>query len=151
MSYDAMVFDPEAAPRKEGEFLNWYGRQTEWSEDHSYDDPAVSVPALRNWFLDMIKTFPAMNGPHAVDDDDNPKVTDYSIGTSVIYAGFAWSEADDAYKSMFEMAKRHGVGFFNASGSDDEIYFPMAGELVRLKELEAGKGGSVPKWKFWRT
>lgn len=149
MSYDAMVFDPEVAPRKKSEFLKWYKVQTEWTEGHSYDDPEISTPALREWFMDMIKTFPAMNGPYAKEDADDPHVTDYSVGTSVIYAGFAWSLADEAYKSMFAMAKKHGVGFFNASGSDDEIYFPLNGELVTLKQMNASNVGSKPKWKFW--
>ena len=150
MSYDAMVFDPEAAPRNKGEFLRWYGEQTEWSDERSYDDPAITTPALRNLFLDMIKTFPAMNGPYAGDDVDDPRLTDYSIGTSVIYAGFAWSMADEAYKTMYEMAMKHGIGFYNASGSDDEIFFPVNGELVPIKKLEASEGGSRPKWNFWQ-
>ena len=48
MSYDLMVFDLNEAPKDHAEFMHWYAEQTSWSEDHSYDDPAVSSKALRS-------------------------------------------------------------------------------------------------------
>ena len=68
MSYDLMVFERTKAPQKRKEFLVWYDKETEWPEEHGYDDPAVTSPALRNWYEEMIKTFPNMNGPDAPDD-----------------------------------------------------------------------------------
>ena len=129
MSYDLMVFDPAAAPREREEFMQWYDVQTEWAEDHEYDDPAVTTPALRAWFLEMIETFPAMNGPYGGDEDDddyfdNPHVSDYCIGKSVIYTAFAWSVADEAYETVCTLAAKHGVGFFDVSSDDAEIRFP---------------------------
>ena len=47
MSYDLMVFDPAVAPRERAEFLEWHAQQTQWNEGHSYDDPIVSSPRLR--------------------------------------------------------------------------------------------------------
>ncbi|MBK9457358.1 MAG: hypothetical protein IPO24_18120 [Bacteroidetes bacterium] len=32
--------------------------QTEWKEEHSYNDPTNTLVELRNWFMDMIQTFP---------------------------------------------------------------------------------------------
>lgn len=84
-----MVFDPKAPPSDREGFMEWYKRQVQWREEHGYDDPKVSTEELRAWFLDMIGQYPAMNGPYASDDIDNPKVTDYSIGKSAIYAAFA--------------------------------------------------------------
>jgi hypothetical protein len=124
MSYDLMVFDPNAAPREREEFLAWYGVQTEWAEDHSYDDPKVTSPSLTNWFAEMIEVFPPLNGPFASIDYDNPKVTDYSIGRSVIYAAFGWSQAELAFEAVDRLAAKHGVGFFDVSGEDGEIRFP---------------------------
>jgi len=63
MSYDLMVFRKEAAPNTRAEFMKWYDRQTKWTEEHSYDDPANTSTDLRNWFMEMIQTFPAKNGP----------------------------------------------------------------------------------------
>ena len=34
MSYDLMVFNPNKIPKSKSEFMNWYGRQTEWEEEH---------------------------------------------------------------------------------------------------------------------
>lgn len=57
MSYDLMVFRKEVAPKNRADFMKWYQDQTEWTEEHSYDDPANTSIELRNWFIDMIKTF----------------------------------------------------------------------------------------------
>jgi hypothetical protein len=124
MSYDLMVFRPEAAPRTRIEFMAWYSQQAEWQEEHSYDDPANCSVELRNWFMDMIKKFPALNGPFSVDDPDNYNVTDFCIGKDVIYAAFSWSVAEKAYEIMKETAERHKVGFFDASAEDGDILFP---------------------------
>lgn len=74
--------------------------------------------------MEMIKTFPAMNGPYAVDDPDNAFVTDYCIGKDVIYVTFAWSMAEKAYEVMKSIAEKHSVGFFDASADDGDILFP---------------------------
>ena len=129
MSYDLMVFERTKAPQKRKEFLVWYDKETEWSEEHGYDDPAVTSPALRNWYEEMIKTFPNMNGPDAPDDelddeDAEAHLTDYSIGHHVIYAAFSWSVADEAYEKMKELAHKHGVGFYDVSGDDGDIVLP---------------------------
>lgn len=63
MSYDLMVFEANDAPRDRFAFEAWYHRQTQWSEAHSYDDPAVTTPALRRWFIEIIRHFPPINGP----------------------------------------------------------------------------------------
>ena len=126
--------------------MNWYESQTEWEEEHDYDDPKVSSDELKNWFLDMIKDFPAMNGPLASEDVDDPKVTDYSVGIDVIYAAFAWSEAENAYPKMIELAKKHKVGFFDASGNGD-ILFPN--ENGELENISKGNSSKKPWWKFW--
>lgn len=131
VSYDLMVFDPPAAPRELAAFLAWWKQQSAWSESHGYQDPGVTTPQLRAWFQDVAASFPPMNGPLAVDEPDDESATDYSIGRQVIYAAFAWSRAADAYQRVFAAAKKHGVGFFDASGEGGEVWLPDAsGELV---------------------
>lgn len=133
MSYDLMVFEKTAAPKNRGDFMEWYEKQTEWDEDHEYNDPAVTSNDLRNWFMAITKKFPQMNGPCAPDDEAWEKmeemgtdsyVTDYSIGKEMIYAAFSWSLADEAFETVKELAKEHGVGFFDVSSTDGEIIFP---------------------------
>lgn len=148
MSYDLMVFNKDAAPRTKAAFMEWYQQQTEWTEDHSYDDPANTSPALRNWFMDMIQAFPAMNGPFASEDvDDTPHVSDYSIGRDVIYVAFAWSLAAPAYERMRALAEKHQVGFFDASGDNGDILFPEQGTFIRIDRLNGS--AAKPWWKFW--
>jgi hypothetical protein len=126
MSYDLMVFELSAAPRERKEFLAWYEHQSEWEEDHSYDDPAVTSSALRAWFMEMIGEFPAMNGPFATEflEEKELRFTDYSVGRNLIYAGFAWSQAKAAYAISFRLAGKHKVGFFDASGDKGTVYVP---------------------------
>jgi hypothetical protein len=126
MSYDLMVFETRSAPKDKRSFMEWYELQTEWPEEHNYDDPSVSSEALRNWFFDMIVLFPQMNGPYALSDDafdalgeEENRVSDYTIGRDVIYVGFAWICVDDAYKAVRLLSQKHGVGFFNVSGNRD--------------------------------
>lgn len=126
MSYDLMVFERTKAPHKRKEFLVWYDKETEWSEEHGYDDPAVTSPALRNWYEEMIKTFPNMDSPDAEveDDDAEAHLTEYSIGHNVIYAAFAWSVAEEAYEKVKALAQKHGVGFYDVSNNDGDIILP---------------------------
>jgi len=144
-----MVFNPNTAPKSEIEFLEWYEQQAEWEEEHSYDDPKVTSTELRNWFMDMITEFPALNGPLSpadIDDRiDNDEITDYCIGKDVIYSGFRWSVAEKAYPKMLEKTKKHKVGFFDPSG-DGIIMFPnKKGILESINK----KTKSNPWWKFW--
>lgn len=127
MSFDLMVFDPDAAPRDRASFMEWYEEQTGWSEEHTYDDPAVASPALQRWFAEMIQHFPPMNGPFADPGTVGPEITDHCIGRVVIYSAFAWSVADQAHAKMRELAIKHGVGFFHASVDEGEVLFPRSG------------------------
>jgi len=127
VSYDLMVFDASTAPRgKRAAFLKWFDEQTQWGESHGYNDPEIPATALKNWFKAMIKEYPPLNGPLAASDDkcDEPNVTDYSLGRSVIYAAFAWSEAEAAFEAVNRLATKHGVGFYDVSSDDGEIRFP---------------------------
>lgn len=126
MSYDLMVFERTKAPQKRKEFLVWYDKETEWSEEHGYNDPAVTSSALREWYEEMIKTFPNMDSSdvEVEDDDTEAHLTDYSIGHNVIYAAFAWSVAEEAYEKMKALAQKHGVGFFDVSSDDGDIILP---------------------------
>ncbi|HVW73566.1 MAG TPA: hypothetical protein VHC39_08000 [Rhizomicrobium sp.] len=113
--------------------MAWYEEQTKWQEGHGYNDPNVTTPALHSWFLEMIKTFPALNGPFASEANiDNLKTTDYSIGKTMIYATFAWSEMENARPAMFALAKKHRVGFFDVSANDGEVWLPHKDDYVRV-------------------
>jgi hypothetical protein len=164
MSYDLMVFNKEYAPKTRNEFIDWYREQTKWKEAHSYDDPAITSPELRNWFLEMIQTFPAMNGPyanHSDEDDDNDHITGYSISMSCIYTDFRWSVVEEAYDTSLKLAKKYGVGFYDVSSDEGDILFPENGELksigkedlseIDLDSYEVTTYRRKPWWKFWQS
>jgi hypothetical protein len=122
MSYDILAFDPAAVA--DADFPAWWEVQSQWSEDHSYDDPEVTTANLRSFYNELIRTFPPMNGPDAVTDEDLPRdaelvsrMSDYSIGTSLVYGAFSWSQARTARTTFTELAAKHGVAV--ALVSDD--------------------------------
>lgn len=116
MSYDLMAFETSKAPQERAAFMKWYEQQVQWSEDHAYNDPSVLSEALQRFYSELSEQFPNMN----VEDEifeameeagtDN-RLTDYSLGSSVIYAAFAYSVAEEAYTAMRELAIKHKVGF----------------------------------------
>jgi hypothetical protein len=126
-----MVFEANTAPASHVQFMDWYEQQTQWAEGHSYDDPAVSTVKLRAWFMEIIKSFPPLNGPLSQDDlpEDEASATDYSVGKSAIYCAFAWPKAELAYETVFELAQKHSVGFFNVSSGNEEVWLPLNGKL----------------------
>jgi hypothetical protein len=90
MSYDLMVFEPEAAPKNHEAFMEWYFTLTKWN-DGPHDDPARTSARLRAWVQEMQRTFPDINTPEAEIrlQDDEGVLGDYTIGRQFVYAGFA--------------------------------------------------------------
>jgi len=126
MSYDLAVFDPAVAPRDRDAFLAWFHSAMDQDVSRRYDDPAVCTPALRSWFLEIVKEFAALNGPYAPPGlpDDVSEAADYSIDTALIYVGFRWSRAEAAYEATFRLAEKNGVGFFNVSSDTSDVWLP---------------------------
>ena len=147
MSYDLMVFIPEAAPQTLAAFQAWYHAQTEWTEGHTYDDPAITAPALRAWLLEMRQTFPDLNGDEATGDNDYE--TDYSIGRVVIYAAFSWSLATEALETALRLAQKHQVGLFDPSFEANTILLPADGTMHPLPAVPPPQAQKKPWWKVW--
>ncbi|TGD77679.1 hypothetical protein [Hymenobacter wooponensis] len=148
MSYDLLVFSQEAAPKTKPEFMVWYESQTEWAEDHGYNDPAITTPELRAWLLDMEQVFPDLNGMHATDDHTNAYETDYSIGRVVIYAAFSWSLTGEANEMAHRLALKHQVGFYDPS-FEGPVLLPVNGELKPMEEVYQQKSDRKrPWWKL---
>ena len=138
MSYDLMVFEPEAAPKEHQAFMRWYFGFTKWNEGHSYNDLSVTSQRLRSWLVEMQQTYPDMNSLEAADllPEDDGSLSDYSIGKQAIYACFAWSKAEKAYSDVFELAAKHGVGFFDVSSAGEEVWMPDNGQLKQVHQKE---------------
>ena len=120
MSYDLMVFAPEAAPSKRAAFLDWYDEQTEWDEDQAYDNPAVSSPALQAFYAELSTEFPPVEG-----ETEEDAGTEYTIGSSLIYISFLdWDKIDRAHEAVFSLAGKHGLGFFDVSSDLAETWLP---------------------------
>lgn len=135
MSYDLMVFEPEAAPKDHDAFMDWYFKLTKWA-DGPYDDPTRTSARLRAWVKDMQCAFPDMNAPDAevhLQGDDSA-LSDYTIGRQFVYASFAWSKAAAAVGEAERLAKLHGVGFFDVSSDGEEVWLPTKGSLALVHQ-----------------
>ena len=146
MSYDLMVFNKEVAPKNETNFMEWYENQIQWSENNSFDDLENTSEDLKDWFMDIKNTFPAKIGPFSSDDEDDPKITDFRIGKNFVQASFDPSQAELAYPTMFMLAGKHKVGFFDKSAKYG-IFFPD--KNGSLKSLKGKKESRKSWWKFW--
>ena len=135
VSYDLMIFEKTKAPTTKK--ILWYEKRVNWGEEHDYNTISVSSPSLQSWFMEMIETFPPMNGEYApaselLDEDENLEshMADYSIGHDIIYAAFSWSVADEAYEQMRLLAQKHQVGFFDVSADDGDVILPDGTMIV---------------------
>lgn len=127
MSFDLMVFEKTRAPRFYEDFLNWTSEQTDWKEERDYNSINGTSSQLTAWFMEIKKKFPPLNGPYMLSDEEafaskkiESHLTDYSIGSNIIYAAFGWSVADEACEATKKLAAKHGVGFFNPQTA--EVY-----------------------------
>jgi hypothetical protein len=123
MSYDLVAFEPNSALDDRDSYMKWFKQEMQSAESY---DPDVLTPKLRAWFHEMRKTFPPMNGPLASDDVDDPNLTEYGLGRSVIYASFSWSRAQAAYERATKLAAMHGVGFYDISSTSGDIWLPTS-------------------------
>lgn len=128
MSVDILIFDPAAV--SDADFPAWWEEQSEWSEDHSDPNPAVTTPELQAFYADIHQQFPNMNGPDAptdeeldTDPDIEDRLADYSIGTRLIYMAFPWSQAAHALTAVETIALRNGVAVARVS-DDSSIQRP---------------------------
>jgi len=137
MSYDLAVFDPREEFRERSVFLTWFDGRTSWSEGLDFFDPTNATSGLQAWYREMVGTFPPLNGP------DRPAymelcMADYGIGTDLIYVGFTKASGGLPYETMFRLAAKHGVGFFDVSGNG-AVWFPRSdGNLEMLHEHQEG-------------
>lgn len=136
MSYDLMVFNKDKEFANKAEFLTWYDKFTEYEEGVDYNDYKHTTQALQNFFLELIQFYPPLNGEFYDEDkldefeENDIYGIDHSIGQDGIYLAFAWSNADDAYDKVRELAIKHQVGFFDVSGDNGDVIYPNGDELV---------------------
>jgi hypothetical protein len=141
MSYDLMVFRKDVIPKKRTDFLNWYEKQTVWSKGENYDSLENTYLELQNWYLEMKQIFPPMNGSDAPTNEERDMlekqgldsfITDYAISGDIVYAAFSWSVAEKAYKTAYKLAEKYGVGFFDVSGAEGNIFLPKNGKMEKM-------------------
>lgn len=139
MSYDLFIFEASKAPKTKEEFLAWYDKQTEWSENHGYSDISVASPALQKFYKELRKTYImgdedvlTAEGKTLAEEESAGKDGEYirfcSIGREMMYIGFSYTNAVDICEEVEYLASDCGVGFYSCSGAC-EVIFPD-GEII---------------------
>jgi hypothetical protein len=139
MSYDLMVFEPDAAPIDYAAFLAWFAEQMQCGEDHGYDNPAEASERLRAWLREMLNVFPSGADPFYEDepvDLDEDSYSGYSIGREMIYVIFVPVKAELARQTAFDLAAKYGLGLLEPSSEHAEMWRPESGKLVLAGEKE---------------
>lgn len=132
MSFDLILFDNTIAPKEKVQFINWTEEIMSWREDIDYNNPNNLVnPDLKSCFEELITLYPPLNGSLSPSDEewDNAKwcekwenkCTDYSIDKYLIYAAFAWSESNEAERTLKQLSKKYKIGYYGISTSGEII------------------------------
>jgi hypothetical protein len=127
VSYDILAFDPGATT--DNDFEAWWDEQGLWAEDHAYDNPGVSTPALQAFYRDLAVKYPPLNGPDApdieqVDEQLLARLTDYCFGYDLIYGAGSWSLTGELAADWERLARQHGIAIAFVSDSPLRIARP---------------------------
>ena len=108
MSADLMVFDKSKEPVEPMQFLKWFYEKTAWTSDRDYYDIKGMSPELVNFFMEIIREYPAMNGPISPSDEEMEKIednleqesrlTEYNIDDDLIYSGLSFDSCISSLK-----------------------------------------------------
>ena len=125
MSYDLLIFEPDSATDED--FPQWWEQVvSQWDEPRDFSTIDGSTPAIRSFYRDIIRTFPPINGPDALTEEELEEreaeglpVADYTIGADFIYVSVGWSDADTLVKIAGQMAwtQRLAVAYVSEGGS----------------------------------
>lgn len=120
MSADLMVFDKSKAPTEPLEFLKWFYKKSEWDSDRDYFDTKGTSKLLTDFFMELVKEYPAMNGEYAPTEEElendpelESKLIDYTIDDDLIYMGIAYSVSEDAFERIEALAYKYGLGYYD--------------------------------------
>ena len=125
MSYDLLIFEPDSATDED--FPQWWEQVvSQWGEPYDFSTIDGSTPAIRSFYRDIIRTFPPINGPDALTEEELEEreaeglpVADYTIGADYIYVSVGWSDADTLVKIAGQMAwtQRLAVAYVSEGGT----------------------------------
>ena len=123
MSYDLIVFEPDAAPRDRMEFLDWI-KDAAREDGGARSGPPSASPALWAWRNDMFEAFPASDGPRAFDPYSTlaTRNATYRLVRHAIIAGFHWEASGAALFQVKKLVQKHRLGFFDASGEARPVW-----------------------------
>lgn len=156
MSLDICVYNKEKAPTDPEEFLKWFYERTTWEGDRDYYDIKGTNQNLVDFFLEMVKICPAMNGPYAPteedfetdpDLEDSPLITEYNIDEDLIYMGFSYSAPPEVFEQLEKLVYKHGLGFYDMFFMHPDAETQIKVPQISKEQMEKGVSEKLPKKK----
>ena len=92
MSVDILVFDKSKAPTEPMEFLKWFYKKSEWNSDRDYNDIKGTSQPLVDFFMELVKKYPSMNGEFAPIDEEFENDPELECERGTIYAVYEMLE-----------------------------------------------------------
>ena len=148
MSFDLMVFDPDHAPRERAAFMEWFRDITRWEDKLTVDIPDGLSGNLPAFYRQITKSFPDINGPEARayfdfvqppppgffarlfgakpvsrPELDESRLVECTFHANAIYLSFTSSLNGDAGFTCSDVANDTGVGLFNVSAGNGQIFY----------------------------
>ena len=156
MSLDLCVYNKNKAPEEPVEFLKWFYDRTTWDGDRDYYDIKDTDQNLAEFFLEMVKICPALNGPYAPSEEeferdpdleDSPLLTEYNIEEDLIYMGFSYNAPAEVFDKLEELAYKHGLGFFDMFFMHPDAETQIKVPQISKEQIENGVMEEQPKKK----
>ena len=147
MSLDLCVYNKEKAPADPVEFLKWFYERTLWDTERDYYDIKGTDQKLVDFFLEMVKICPAMNGPYSPSEEeleadpdleDSPLITEYNLGEDLIYMGFSYDAPEEVFEQLEAIAYKHGLGFFDMFFMHPDAETKIKVPQISREQLEKG-------------
>lgn len=133
MTYDVLVFAPEAAPASRRKFLRWYG--LEGNEENAASGLSSMDLRLQSWYVKMVKFFPPRRGPLAAPSSFKGEgfLSNYVLRRNSIYTSFDSSKMEEAVSRCMTLAQECGLGIYLVGEKEFMLLFPKGGEMEMVK------------------
>ncbi len=156
MSFDLFVGKPNNRIIRKKELLDFYNH--EMNQGHLIEVSLQNIPhAIIAFSSQLAHDWPPLNPTGHLDntaDIDDEHSCDYNFNLNSLNMCFAWSQADEAYKSVKKLASQYELLFFNCSGTDwlnaySQSHDKRSGSLFLSEEDKLGSGNQ--KWQGGTT
>ena len=103
-------------PRVISDYSQWLSAEIDRTEPSLRDDSSILRKPLRAFYRELLLDYPALNGRDRTEDDALiDKAVDYCFTHDAIEVSCGLSQADQVYKRMSALARKHGLCLYSVN------------------------------------